>query len=106
MYLLPTDEDIARLYDLIDPETRFLLAAQEAINELTKDSMPYFDEIEDDIISMRRDINGKRAPWYLYDYARGTNSVRYKGKSFEYVPSEMKFPDGPGVEHASSWDEI
>ena len=106
MYLLPTNEDIAKLYDLIDPKTRFLLAAQEAINELTKDSMPYFDEIEDDIISMRRDINGKRAPWYLYDYARGTDSVRYKGKSFEYVPSEMKFPDGPGVEHASSWDEI
>ena len=47
MYLLPTDEDIARLYCFIDPETRFLFAAQEAINELTKDSMPYFDEIED-----------------------------------------------------------
>ena len=30
----------------------------------------------------------------------------FKGKSFEYIPSEMKFPDGPGVEHASSWDEI
>ena len=106
MYLLPTNEDIAKLYDLIDPKTRFLLAAQEAINELTKDSMPYFDEIEDDIISMRRDINGKRAPRYLSDYSKGTDSVRYKGKSFEYVPSEMKFPDGPGVEHASSWDEI
>lgn len=106
MYLLPTDEDIARLYCFIDPETRFLLAAQEAINELTKDSMPYFDEIEDDIISMRRDINGKRAPWYLSDYSRGTDSVRYRGKSFEYIPSEMEFPDGPGVEHASCWDEI
>ena len=106
MYLLPTDEDIARLYCFIDPETRFLLAAQEAINELTKDSMPYFDEIEDDIISMRRDINGKRAPWQLSDYSRGTDSVRYKGKSFEYVPSEMKFPVGPGVEHASCRDEI
>ena len=106
MYLLPTDEDIARLYCFIDPETRFLLAAQEAINELTKDSMPYFDEIEDDIISMRRDIDGKRAPLYLSDYSKGTDSVRYKGKSFEYAPSEMKFPDGPGVEHASCWDEI
>lgn len=106
MYLLPTDEDIARLYCFIDPETRFLLAAQEAINELTKDSMPYFDEIEDDIISMRRDINGKRAPWYPSDYPRETDSVRYQGKSFEYIPSEMKFPDGPSVEHASCWDEI
>lgn len=27
MYLLPTDEDIARLYCFIDPETRFLFAA-------------------------------------------------------------------------------
>lgn len=24
MYLLPTDEDIAKLYDLIDPRSRFL----------------------------------------------------------------------------------
>ena len=37
MYLFPTDEDIARLYCFINPKTRFLLAAQEAINELTKD---------------------------------------------------------------------
>ena len=73
MYLLPTDEDIAKLYCFIDPETRFLLAAQEAINTLTKDAMPYFDDIEDDIVNMRR---------------------------------EIKFPDGPGVEHTTSWDEI
>ena len=104
MYLLPTDEDIARLYCFIDPKTRFLLAAQEAINQLTKDAMPYFDDIEDDIVNMRRDINGNRAPWYLVDHEKG--QLRYKGKSFEYVPSEMEFPDGPGVEHASSWDEI
>lgn len=106
MYLLPTDEDIARLYCFIDPESRFLLAAQEAINHLTKDAMPYFDDIEDDIVNVRRDINGNRAPWYLADYSRGTDSVRYMGKSFEYVPSEIEFPDGPGVKHASSWDEI
>ena len=75
-----------------------------AINELTRDAMPYFDDIEDDIVNMRRDINGNRAPWYLVDHEKG--QLRYKGKSFEYVSSEMKFPDGPGVEHASSWDEI
>ena len=34
MYLLPTDEDIARLYCFIDPETRFLLVVREVINEL------------------------------------------------------------------------
>ena len=104
MYLLPTDEDIARLYCFIDPETRFLLAAQEAINELTKDSMPYFDEIEDDIVNMRRDINGNRAPWYLVDHEKG--QLRYKGRSFEVVHEKPDFLNDPIVQHASSWDEI
>lgn len=107
MYLLPTDEDIARFYSFIDPETRFILAAQEAINELTKDSMPYFDEIEEDIISMKRDINGFKIsrPRYL-EHDANSGHLNFKGWSFEYVPSEKDFPDGPGVEHASSWDEI
>ena len=107
MYLLPTDEDIARLYCFIDPETRFLLAAQEAINELTKDSMPYFDEIEDDIISMQRDINGFKLsrPRYL-EHNPNSGHLNFKGWSYEYVPSKMEFSDGPGVVHASSWDEI
>ena len=104
MYLLPTSEELNKLWRQIDPKQRFLDAAAMAINELTKDAMPYFDDIEDDIVNMRRDINGNRAPWYLVDHEKG--QLRYKGKSFEYVPSEMKFPDGPGVEHASSWDEI
>lgn len=101
MYLLPTDKDIARLYDFIDPETRFLLSAKIAINELTKDAMPYFDDIEDDIISMRRDING------FLPYARGTDSVRYKGRTFvtEDTFDEEILKD-PRVEHVSSWDEI
>ena len=107
MYLLPTDEDIARLYCFIDPETRFLLAAQEAINELTKDSMPYFDEIEDDIIAMKCDINGFKIPRPRY-FERNLNdsNLDFKDWGFEYVPSQKEFPDGPGVEHASSWDEI
>ena len=106
MYLLPTSEELNELWRQIDPKQRFLDAAAMAINELTKDTMPYFDEIEDDIISMRRDIIGNRVPWYLSDYSKGPDTVRYRGKSFEYVPSEMEFPDGPGVEHVSSWDEI
>lgn len=107
MYLLPIDEDIAKLYALIDPKTRFLFSPQEAINELTKDSMPYFDEIEDDIISMKRDINGFKIsrPRYL-EHNPNSGHLNFKGWSFEYVPSKEKFPDGPGVEHASSWDEI
>lgn len=107
MYLLPTDEDIAKLYDLIDPKSRFLFSAQEAINELAKDSMPYFDEIEDDIIAMKRDINGFKfsRPRYL---GRNLNNghLDFKDCSFEYVPSKKEFPDSLGVEHASSWDEI
>ena len=108
MYLLPTGKELAKLYSRLSPRQIFLRAARAAINEATRfdEAMPYFNDIEDDIINMRRDINGKRAPWYLSDYSKGTDSVRYKGKSLEYIPSEMKFPDGPGVEHASCWDEI
>ena len=104
MYLLPTDEDIARLYCFIDPETRFLFAAQEAINTLTRNAMPYFDDIEDDIVNMRRDINGNRAPWYLADHEKGR--LRYKGSSFEVVCEKPDFLNDPIVQHASSWDEI
>ena len=107
MYLLPTDEDIAKLYDLISPKFRFLFSVQQAINELAKDSMPYFDEIEEDIISMNRDINGFKIfrPHYL-EYNQNGSYFDFKDWGFEYVPSQKEFPDDPGVEHASSWDEI
>ena len=104
MYLLPTDEDIAKLYCFIDPETRFLLAAQEAINTLTRDAMPYFDDIEDDIVNMRRDINGNRALGIQLTMKRG--QLRYKGRSFEVVYEKPDFLNDPIVQHASSWDEI
>ena len=107
MYLLPTDEDIVKLYDLIDLKSRLLFSAQEAINELAKDSMPYFDEIEEDIISMKRDINGFKIsrPHYL-EYNQNGSYFDFKDWGFEYVPNQKEFPDDPGVEHASSWDEI
>ena len=107
MYLLPTDEDIAKLYYLIDPRSRFLFSAQEAINELAKDSMPYFDEVEEDIISMKRDINGFKISRPRY-FGRNLNdsNLDFKDWGFEYVPSQKEFPDGHGIEHASSWDEI
>lgn len=110
MYLLPTDEDIARLYCFIDPETRFLLAAQEVINELTKESMPYFDEIEDDIISMQRDINGFKfsRPRYL-EHIPNSGHLNFKGWSFEYKRDEefeKQLLNKPYVESVSSWDEI
>lgn len=110
MYLLPTGEELAELYSQIDPKQRFLQAAWEAINALTEDAiMPYFDDIEDDIINMRRDINGNRAPWYLIDHEKG--QLRYKGKTFEYIDQDgerdlavlKKLPHGQFVD---SWDVI
>ena len=69
--------------------------------------MPYFDEIEEDIISMKRDINGFKISRPRY-FGRNINdsNLDFKDWGFEYVPSKKEFPDGPGVEHASSWDEI
>lgn len=101
MYLLPTSEELNELWRQIDPKQRFLDTAAMAINELTKDAMPYFDDIEDDIISMRRDING-----FLL-YARGTDSVRYKGRTFVTKDTfDEEILKDPRVEHVSSWDEI
>ena len=72
------------------------------------DAIPYFDEIEDDIISMKRDVNGFRihvpAPKYM-EYVRGTDTVNYRGKTFEYIVND-KVPDGPNLKRVSSWDEI
>ena len=127
MYLLPTEKELAFLRSQIDPKQRFLRAARAAIDEacelgdsmggfyfdsqdvdmiMEDDAMPYFDEIEDDIISMKRDINGFRVPAPRYmEYARGTDSVNYKGKTFEYITNN-KVPDGPNLKRVSSWDEI
>ena len=107
MYLLPTSEELNELWRQIDPKQRFLDAAAMAINELTKDAMPYFDEIEDDIVNMQRDINGFKIsrPRYL-EHNPNSGHLNFKGWSFEHVPGKKDFPDGPGVEHASSWDEI
>ena len=125
MYLLPTGEELNRLWSQIDPKQRFLRAARTAIDEACRfddsmaafyldsqdidmvmedDAMPYFDEIEDDIVNMRRDINGFRihvpAPRYM-EYARGRDIVNYKGKTFEYISN-----DSPPECERVSWDEI
>lgn len=130
MYLLPTGEELANLWNQISPKQRFLRAAKQAINDACRfddsmaafyldsqdvnmvmedDAMPYFDEIEDDIISMQRDTNGFKlhipAPRYL-EHIPNSGHLNFKGWSYEYVPSKTEFPDGPGVIHASSWDEI
>lgn len=69
--------------------------------------MPYFDEIEEDIISMKRNINCFKIFRPRY-FGRNLNDSNFDFKDwgFEYVPSQKEFPAGPGVEHASSWDEI
>ena len=72
MYLLPTEKELAFLRSQIDLKQRFLRAARAAINEacelddsmggfyfdsqdvdmiMEDDAMPYFDEIEDDIVN-------------------------------------------------------
>ena len=81
MYLFPTKKELDVLWSELDPKQRFLRAARQVIDCACElgDSMggfyfdsqdmdmimedcvmPYFDEIEDDIISMKRDINGFR----------------------------------------------
>ena len=123
MYLLPTGEELATLWNQISPRQRFLRAAKQAINDACKfddsmaafyldsqdvdmvmedDAMPYFDEIEDDIISMRRDTNGFKlhipAPRYLERTRE--DPVRFKGWTFE-IPTEHA-PNCPKV----NWDDI
>lgn len=87
MYLLPTSKEMNELWRQIDPKQRFLDSATMAINELTKDAMPYFDDIEDDIINMRRDINGFKlhipAPRYLDKPNPGDCPVNFKGWTYE-----------------------
>ena len=125
MYLLPTGEELANLWNQISPEQRFLRAAKQAINDACKfddsmaafyldsqdvdmvmedDAMPYFDEIENDIISMRRDTNGFKlhipAPRYLDKCNPGDCPVNFKGWTFE-IPTEHA-PNCPKV----NWDDI
>ena len=120
MYLFPTEEEMRRLYKRINPTARimdflysrppaegsmaeYFLESEDIELAMEDDAMP-FDEIEDDIINMRRDINGFRihvpAPRYM-EYARGRDIVNYKGKTFEYISN-----DSPPECERVSWDEI
>ena len=124
MYLFPTEKEIKQLSRQINPTAQimdYLYSRPPAVGSMAEffmegedielamedDAMPYFDEIEDDIISMRRDTNGFKLsrPRYL-EHNPNSGHLNFKGWSYEYVPSKMEFPDGPGVIHASSWDEI
>ena len=50
--------------------------------------MPYFDEVEEDIISMKRDINGFKISRPRY-FGRNLNdsNLDFKDWGFKYVPS-------------------
>ena len=125
MYLFPTGEELAKLWDQISPKQRFLRAAKQAINDACKfddsmaafyldsqdvdmimedDAMPYFDEIEDDIINMRRDVNDFKlhipAPRYLDKPNPGDCPVNFKGWTFEIKNQPIDL--GQHVE----WDDI
>ena len=75
MYLLPTMEEINKLRRAINPTAQimdylysrppaegsmaeFFMESEDIELAMEDGAMPYFDEIEDDIINMRRDING------------------------------------------------
>ena len=121
MDLFPTEKEMRQLRRSLNPLAQimdilysrppaegtmaeFFLESQDIDMIKEDDAMPYFDDIEDDIVNMRRDINGKHAPWYLVDHEKG--QLRYKGSSFEVVYEKPDFLNDPIVQHASSWDEI
>ena len=113
MYLLPTDEELKALWREIDPKERFLQSAREAINTLTEDAiMPYFDDIEDDIISMRRDINGYKLsrPRYL-EHIPNSGHLNFKGWTYEHVNRDTEqdiemLKTLPNSQFVDSWDDI
>ena len=121
MYLLPTMEEINKLRRAINPTAQimdylysrppaegsmadFFMESEDIELAMEDNAMPYFDEIEDDIINMRRDVNGFRIPAPRYtEYARGTDSANYRGKTFEYIRDEPDFIVGEKVDR---WEDI
>lgn len=120
MYLFPTEEEMRRLYRQINPTTRIMdflysrppaegsmaehfLESEDIELVMEDDAMP-FDEIEDDIINMRRDINGFKlhipAPRYLDKPNPGDCPVNFKGWTFEI--KEQPVDLGERVH----WDDI
>ena len=124
MYLFPTEKELNALWRRISPTAQIMdylysspptegsmaefFMESEDIELAMEDDCTEFDYIENDIINMKRDINGFRihvpAPRYM-EYTRGTDSVNYRGKTFEYA-NNNKAPDGPNLKRVSSWDEI
>ena len=107
MYLFPTKEEMIQLYRQINPTAQimdylysrppaegsmaeFFLESEDVDLIMEDDAMP-FDEIEDDIINMRRDINGFK----LY-----IPEVKEKDQDIEILKTL------PNNQFISSWDDI
>lgn len=107
MYLFPTKEEMIRLYRQINPTAQimdyfysrpptkgsmaeFFLESEDVDLVMEDDVMP-FDEIEDDIINMRRDINGFK----LY-----IPEVKETDQDMEILKTL------PNNQFVSSWDDI
>ena len=127
MYLLPTMEEINKLRRAINPTAQimdylysrppaegsmaeFFMESEDIELAMEDDAMPYFDEIEDDIISMQRDVNGFKLsrPRYL-EHNPNSGDLNFKGWSFEDKRDkefEKQLFNKPYVESVSSWDKI
>ena len=127
MYLFPTEEELNALWRQINPTARimdylysrppaegsmaeFFMESEDIELAMEDDAMPYFDEIEDDIISMQRDVNGFKLsrPRYL-EHIPNSGDLNFKGWSFEDKRDEefeKQLFNKPYVESVSSWDKI
>ena len=127
MYLFPTEKELNALWRQINPTAQimdylysrppaegsmaeFFMESEDIELAMEDDAMPYFDEIEDDIISMRRDVNGFKLtrPRYL-EHNPISGHLNFKGGSFEDKRDEefeKQLFNKPYVESVSSWDKI
>ena len=125
MYLLPTSKEMNELWRQINPTARIMdylysrppaegsmaefFMESEDIELAMEDDCTEFDYIEDEILNMKRDINGfKLSPSRYLEYVRGTDAVNFKGRSFEVIKDDGKpnTEDCPYMENLSSWDDI
>ena len=107
MYLFPTKEEMIQLYRQINPTAQimdylysrppaegsmaeFFLESEDVDLIMEDDAMP-FDEIEDDIINMRRDING---------FKLHISEAKGKDQDIEILKTL------PNNQFVSSWDDI
>ena len=112
MYLFPTKEEMDSLYRQINPTARIMdylysrppaegsmaefFIESEDVELAMEDDCTEFDYIEDDILNMKRDINGFRihipAPKYM-EHIPNSGHLNYKGKTFSYIVDNGEIPN-------------